>query len=199
MGLAYTELISHPHSLPHRFPTLEADGTIRVLDVICLPHHESFDRSSANGETLEVEAADAIARGARKGAFVQVLNHPDINLDQLFAVLARRREHGRADWTAGRVVDWWRASHLSDVASLSANDDTVIARFGAGAEGALVELLRPDGTVLVRPVSAPPEMVTPEGDPDTGTRGERQPEPAQRDRTEQSEADRSPYKGRRRG
>ena len=87
LGLAYTELISHPHSLPHRFPALEADGSIRVLDVICLPHHVSFDRSSVEGQTLEPEAAAAIARGAEKGAFVQVLNHPDINLDRLFVVL----------------------------------------------------------------------------------------------------------------
>ena len=188
-------MISHPHSLPHRFPALEADGSIRVLDVICLPHHVSFDRSSVEGQTLEPDAAAAIARGAEKGAFVQVLNHPDINLDRLFVVLGHRREPGRADWTAAQAVEWWRASHVSGVASLSADDDTVVARFGDGAHGAVVELLRPDGTVLVRPVSAPAETVIAEADLGTASRGECHRAPALWEGTEQPEADRSPYKG----
>ena len=67
---------------------------------------------SVEGQTLEPEAAAAIARGAEKGAFVQVLNHPDINLDRLFVVLGHRREPGRADWTAAQAVEWWRATHV---------------------------------------------------------------------------------------
>jgi len=106
MGMAYTELISQPHSLPHRFPALESDGSIRALDLICLPHHESFDRSSIDGDALEAEAEKALIRSASTGAFLQVLNHPDINLDRLFAVLGRVRDQGRADWTAARTVDW---------------------------------------------------------------------------------------------
>jgi hypothetical protein len=173
MGMAYTELISHPHSLPHRFPALEPDGTIRVLDVICLPHHESFERSSVDGETLEDEANVAIARRARTGAFVQVLNHPDINLDSLFALLARRRDRGRADWTAARVVDWWRRTHISGVASISVSGDTASARLGSEAAGALIELLRPDGSVVVRGASEPGET----SGPPPATPG-RHPEPA---------------------
>lgn len=161
MGIAYTELISHPHSLPHRFPALEADGTIRVLDVICLPHHESFDRSSVNGQTLEVEAAEAIARAARQGAFIQVLNHPDINLDQLFAVLGSTRDPGRADWTAARVVDWWRASHVRVAPSAVPADDGLIPESGNRAQEGMVELLRPDGTLHVRPISGELGTVAP--------------------------------------
>ena len=43
LGLAYTELISHPHSC--RTVSRRSKPTARsVLDVICLPHHVSFDR-----------------------------------------------------------------------------------------------------------------------------------------------------------
>jgi hypothetical protein len=159
LGLAYTELISHPHSLPHRFPALEADGSIRVLDVICLPHHVSFERSSVEGQTLEPEAAAAIARGASTGAFVQVLNHPDINLDRLFVVLGQRRDPGRADWTAARVVKWWRATHVADVVSASLDKDAASADPADRAHGALVELLAPDGTLTVSAVSEAPRTV----------------------------------------
>ena len=83
-GFAYTELIQHAHVHPHRFAALEADGRITTRDVICLPHHQSFDRSTRPGDTFEAESTEALAMWRDSSGFLQVMNHPDLNFDELF-------------------------------------------------------------------------------------------------------------------
>jgi SAM-dependent methyltransferase len=145
-GFEYTEFISHSHLHPHRFAALRADGTIEPSRTICLPHHESLDRSTTPGDA-NVDGVLAAAESYRRaGGLMQVLNHPDLNLEQLAAVLAGLPSAGRLDWTAAEAVDWWRRSHvLSELRLDQEQDGAVTLTSARGLRGAVLELLQPDG------------------------------------------------------
>lgn len=145
-GFEYTEFISHSHLHPHRFAALRPDGTIEPSRILCLPHHESLDRSTQPGDA-NVEgvlaAADAYQRA---GGLMQVLNHPDLNLDELRDVLRRLPSAGRLDWTAAEAAAWWRRSHLLSELRLDQLDSgAVVLTSARGVRGAVLELLQPDG------------------------------------------------------
>jgi hypothetical protein len=151
--LAYTELIQHAHVHPHRFATLALDGGVHPLDILCLPHHQSLDRSSRGGDAAP-EQVLAAARGyIRAGGFLQVLNHPDINLDDLFSLLARLPEDGRWDVTAGEAADWWARTHVAGRLRLTSSFPTqvhVASEFGVN--DLAVSVRAPDGSCAVHVV-----------------------------------------------
>jgi len=111
-GLRYTELIQRAHMHPHRFPALTADGGIDVLDIICLPHHESLDRSMRDGDVNSDRIMQMAEHFRRAGGLLQVMNHPDINQEHLFELLRDLPRDGRLDVTASEAADWWAASHV---------------------------------------------------------------------------------------
>lgn len=146
-GFDYTEFISHSHLHPHRFAALRADGTIEPSRIICLPHHESLDRSTRPGDA-NVEGVLAAAENYRRaGGLMQVLNHPDLNLEQLAEILRRLPSAGRLDWTAAEAADWWRRSHVRSELRLDQRPDGGATLTSArGVRGAVLELLQPDGS-----------------------------------------------------
>jgi SAM-dependent methyltransferase len=145
-GFEYTEFISHSHLHPHRFAALRADGTIEPSRTICLPHHESLDRSTTPGDA-NVDGVLAAAQSYRRaGGLMQVLNHPDLNLDELTEVLRGLPTAGRLDWTAAEVADWWRRSHVLSELRLDQGESGAVTLTSArGVRGAVLELLQPDG------------------------------------------------------
>lgn len=146
-GFEYTEFISHSHLHPHRFSTLRADGTIEPSRIICLPHHESLDRSTKPGDA-NVDGVLAAAESYRRaGGLMQVLNHPDLNLEELADVLRRLPTEGRLDWTAAEAAAWWRRTHVLSELRLDQRDDGAVTLTSAhGVRGAVLELLQPDGS-----------------------------------------------------
>jgi hypothetical protein len=111
-GLLYTELIQQGQLHPHRFPVLLADGTIRILDVLCLPHHVSFELTS-RGSSHEAERLKASwHQWAKAGGLLQVMNHPDRHPRRLFRFLRTLPSEGRLDCTAEGASDWWRRTHV---------------------------------------------------------------------------------------
>jgi hypothetical protein len=152
-GLAYTELISHPHSLPHRVALLGGDGEITLTTVLCLPHHASFDRSMNAGDVLADEVALEAERLRRAGGLLQILNHPDINLDELFALLAELPIEGRWDATAFEAARWCSAAHAL---RFEARGDGTLAAFAAREVADLqVEARAADGALSVSTLSLP--------------------------------------------
>lgn len=146
-GLEYTEFISHAHLHPHRFAALAADGVIEPGRVICLPHHESLDRTTKPGDANTGNVLAAAEIYQRAGGLMQVLNHPDINLDELTETLGALPQEGRLDWTAAEAADWWRRTHVGAELSLEqARDGAVTLRSRRGVRGAVLELLDPDGS-----------------------------------------------------
>jgi hypothetical protein len=111
-GLRYTELVQHTHVHPHRFVTLEADGVVRPLDIVCLPHHESLDSGTAPDQHRADLVVERAALYEKAGGLLQVLNHPDIHQEALSHVLGAIPGDGRLDWTAGEVADWWLRTHV---------------------------------------------------------------------------------------
>jgi hypothetical protein len=157
-GLLYTELVQHAHAHPHCFAALEADGEIRFLDVVCLPHHESFDLSTRPGDV----ATERLSRMAdvfmALGGLMQVMNHPDIHEDELFALLDDLPAQGRLDWTAREAADWWRRTHSREHLQMHLGDDgRVLLRADAEVRGAVVELLHPSGERRLRIVDLAPD------------------------------------------
>ncbi len=145
-GIDYTEFISHAHLHPHRFAMLGADGEITTSRVLCLPHHESFDRSTQPGDVAADSVLAAAEAHRRAGGLMQVLNHPDVNVEELFETLGRLPTERRLDWTAGEAADWWRRTHVTGELRLEPDDDgSVRVRSERGVRGAVLELLEPDG------------------------------------------------------
>lgn len=112
LGYRYTEMISHAHLTPHRFATLQESWDVEPLDVICLPHHESFDRGTKPGETHVAQLPAPIERFRLAGGCLQLLNHPDIHRAEFFEFVATLSTAGRLDWTAREIADWWAATHV---------------------------------------------------------------------------------------
>jgi hypothetical protein len=160
--LRYTELIQHQHAHPHRFVTLTESGRVELLDILCLPHHESFDRSMRPGDTWVDELLGRVPRWIERGGLLQVMNHPDLNADELFRFLASLPETGRLDWTAGEAAAWWRHSHVSDELTVATRPagDAVEVRSASGVDDLALELLLPDGRAKVRTLSLQPGAVS---------------------------------------
>ncbi|MHB8656850.1 MAG: hypothetical protein ACYC91_02695 [Solirubrobacteraceae bacterium] len=146
-GLLYTELIQHAHHHPHRFADLGEDGIITPLSVIMLPHHESLDRTSAGGDGDVARILRAGEVFSRAQGLLQVMNHPDINQDELFEALDGLSRAGRLDWTAARAADWWRRTHVRELLSVTPDASAGFRiRAQEQVEGLAVESLAPDGT-----------------------------------------------------
>lgn len=146
-GFDYTEFISHSHLHPHRFAALGAAGEVASSRVLCLPHHESLDRSTKPGDANVDGVLTAAESYRRAGGLMQVLNHPDLNLAELTEVLRRLPRDGRLDWTAAEVADWWRRSHVLDELRIDQHEGGAVTLSSSrGVRGAVLELLQPDGT-----------------------------------------------------
>ena len=149
-GLLYTELIQHAHLQPHRFPALGADGTIHPLSVICLPHHESFDLSMAEAAVAIDRILGAPARFVPAGGLLQVMNHPDIHTDELFATLAELPREGRLNWTAAKAADWWARTHVADELQFTPlAPGRLSIRSERGVDNLVLETLYPDGDIQI--------------------------------------------------
>ena len=145
-GLDYTEFISHSHLTPHRFAMLGEDGTVEPARVVCLPHHESLDRSTTAGDAATESVLGAAETYVRAGGFMQILNHPDLNLGPLTEVLAELPSAGRIDWTAADCADWWRRTHVESELSIDeVEPGEYILASKRGVRGAVLEVLEPDG------------------------------------------------------
>ncbi len=147
-GYRYTELLSHAHLLPHRFATFGEDGVVAPLDVVCLPHHESFDRGMKPGQTYADEFDVPLERARRASGCLQVLNHPDLHREEFFAFLESVPADGRLDMTAAALADWWHASHvLGELRVRCADDGTVAIDARTPLRGLVVERRWPDGRI----------------------------------------------------
>jgi SAM-dependent methyltransferase len=147
-GLLYTELIQHSHMHPHRFPKLGESGVIELADVICLPHHESFDRSMRSGDTAAERVAQAAPGYVTAGGMMQLLNHPDLNLDELFELLETLPRDERLDWTAAEAANWWRRTHVRGELTIERDGlGRVQVTSRQGVHGAVLEARMPDASV----------------------------------------------------
>jgi ubiquinone/menaquinone biosynthesis C-methylase UbiE len=147
-GLLYTELIQHGHMHPHRFAKLGETGLIELAEVICLPHHQSFDRSMTSGDTAADSVEQAAPTYVAASGMMQLLNHPDLNLDELFETLDRLPREERLDWTAAEAASWWRRTHVRGELTITSDENgRVRVTSRQGVHGAVVEALLPDGTV----------------------------------------------------
>ncbi|WP_114591068.1 hypothetical protein [Euzebya pacifica] len=122
LGMAYCENLASTRYLPSRAFDL-ADGLAGGREILVLPHHHSLDRG-LNG-TYRDEILAALPTLSALGAYVVVLNHPDINVTELGEVLDGMPERA---WqaTSRAVTDWWTATHYRDnlVMRVLVEDDT---------------------------------------------------------------------------
>lgn len=109
-GLSYVENLSSARYLPSRTLDFEG-GHARGRDLLSLPHHHSLDKGMR--DTYLVELLEALPTLARVESHVIVLNHPDINIPDVEALLEAVPD-GAWHATASDVADWWRRSHYRD-------------------------------------------------------------------------------------
>lgn len=153
-GMLYTEFIQHSHLHPHRFAALRGDGCVDLLDVICLPHHESFDRSTRPGDAGAERVLEAAGRYIAAGGLMQVMSHPDINVELLMETLAALPRAGRWNCTAYEAASWWRRSHVHTSLSLKTDiDGRVEVTSEANIADLSVEYQLPDGSQQVAALS----------------------------------------------
>jgi hypothetical protein len=156
-GMSYTELIHQAHVHPHRFPALREDGRIEALNVICLPHHHSLDRSTKPGNANVEQVLAMQELFARIGGLYQLMNHPDLNQPELFDLLAAVPREGRLDLTAAEAADWWRRTHSAEELTAKQTADgawQLTAR--SEVRGLQVELRAPGGATVARTVDLAP-------------------------------------------
>jgi hypothetical protein len=157
-GWSYTEMLHHLHQHPHRFPWLSGDGTIAPLDVVCLPRHQSFE--AAEGQIYREQIVAAPESWSRAQGLLQVMNHPDINVAELFEILGAMPEEGRLDWTAREAIDWWRRTHMAGNLELWPTGRSSFGiRCRAGAKGLVIELRTPDGRTSEHALDLAPHQV----------------------------------------
>jgi ubiquinone/menaquinone biosynthesis C-methylase UbiE len=152
-GLRYSELIQHAHFHPHRFAALGEDGMITPLSLICLPHHESFDLSTTPGDTNLDRLRKVTPQWIEAQGFMQVMNHPDQNVAELFSYLDEMPAEDRLEWTAAECADWWSRSHVRDNLTIRPLGDgrfKITSRLGV--DSLSIELLAADGTKCVKTV-----------------------------------------------
>lgn len=160
-GMRYTELLQHAHFHPHRFVQMAPDGSIAPGDVVCLPHHESYDLSMKSGHTGSERVLSMAEAYGEVGGLMQVMNHPDLNVPELFETLRALPRAGRWDCTADEVARWWRATHATDRLSLRVDGDRIFARAAEPVRGLVLEVLLPDGERRSETVDALPDGVVP--------------------------------------
>jgi hypothetical protein len=154
-GLRYTELLEHFHLHPHRFANLTAAGEVRPLKLVVLPHHASFD-APVPGSTYADTVRETIKLFRAVGGFGQIMNHPDINFEQLIEFLAETEADGMRDWTAHEAVDWWSRTHSTEQLRLEdAPGGGWLVASRTGVEDLGIELLLPDGSRIERHVTIP--------------------------------------------
>jgi hypothetical protein len=93
---------------------------------------------------------------------MQVMNHPDLNQEELFALLRSMPADGRADWTAARATEWWNKTHVRGALTfgeISPGELCVTAR--QSVESLVVEVQLPDGDVELRAIDLVPERPVP--------------------------------------
>ena len=163
--MLYTELIQHGHHQPHRFATLNEDGTIAALSVIALPHHESLDRTVAHDDADVAGIVQAGDRFARAGGLLQVLNHPDLNRDQPFEAIDGLPRPGRLALDRrprrGLVAPHRVVRDRLRISPVSARSFDVTAR--ERVEDLAVELLDPGGGRQAQAVSGSEPQVSASG------------------------------------
>jgi SAM-dependent methyltransferase len=151
-GLLYTELLQSHHSHPHRFASLARDGVVRPLDVICLPHHESFDLGDRSPNVERVSVAPA--EWAAAGGFLQLMSHPDLNTDELLDALAGMPAEGCLRLSAEDAARWWARTHVLGTTRLERADDGSVALVGRQpVRDVAVESRHPDGRIETRVVA----------------------------------------------
>ena len=154
----YTELIQQAHLHPHRFLAPDHAGRLSAPRVLCLPHHESFDRSTRPGDVAAEEIVKSALPFAESGGLMQVLNHPDINLDALGRTLARLPTDGRLDCTAAEAADWWRRTHVAGELNVRADRAGWSVFSRRGVRDVVLEVLRPGAETQIKLVSLAPRQ-----------------------------------------
>jgi hypothetical protein len=153
-SLEYTELREHSHLHPHRFPALAADGTMAILDVICLPNEirTSPDKPMA-------AMTDVLAEYVALGGFVQIAAPSDVHRQDLFDALRAMPSAERGDWTAADVADWWRRTH-TDKLLITNSTNTFELTAVSPIDDLVVEILLPNGAITKTAVSLAPRTST---------------------------------------
>jgi hypothetical protein len=156
-GMDYTEMLGASQMHPHRFLTLQPDGVVVPLAVICLPNHISLD----TGTGPDAVRSDYIRRSARDfialHGVLQVMNHPDIHITHLEQLIADLPREGRADWTSAAIVDWWRRTHVAEnLAITDEGGESVTVSSRVGVENLEIEILESTGELTTHSVTLPP-------------------------------------------
>jgi hypothetical protein len=110
-GFLYTELLSEMRLRPHRIP----DPTLprASLRPLALPHHLSFDVSRGSNDGARLLSEIPRLRSAR--AYLTVMNHPDMNVEELLELLAAqlRPDSTTLVHTAKAACTWWVSTHVA--------------------------------------------------------------------------------------
>ena len=91
--------------------------------------------------------ADGHEMWRKAGGLMQVLNHPDIHLDELFDFLGQIPADDRLDWTAMESADWWRRTHvIGEMRIRTTSERHIELTSTRPVYGAVLETLGPDGS-----------------------------------------------------
>ncbi len=124
-NMQYSELPTRQQFLPHFFVNLLPDGGIGKSEMLCLPLHVTIDTTLRPDGKCDVDGVVARIRPIKAAhGFVQIMNHPDMNLEALDQVLDLCHGDANLKWTAADVTNWWRQTHNRERAALFISPET---------------------------------------------------------------------------
>lgn len=113
-GLSYIEQLGRDHLLPHP-AVAAAEGDVARNGCMVMPCHHSLDRGTAPlAHELPILEADGPIRLASGGVF-NVMNHPDIHLSELKALIGGLDLRNAWCATHDQITDWCRTVKFDSV------------------------------------------------------------------------------------
>lgn len=136
-SFAYSEILSRCSLFPFRPVTLR-EGARRVgcMDMLVTARHLSVDASLSPAQADFSYGNRTRPARLRCGGHVVIMNHPDINFEEMAAAIASYMTPSAENWTQTEVVAWWERTHTRNarLEIVGADGDTPQIRLLHAAE-----------------------------------------------------------------
>ena len=144
VNLDYCEMMSSIKRFPYSgFPTLHNDGQVKLLrGIIGITQTASVDFNGMHAAMFVMDRKK-ILQSAECGFYICLINHPDINFDDLRDIVDSLPKKGRLNWTVKQVADWWKKTHSKDYVNIQKHENSFKLKFVDSVENIAISMIFP--------------------------------------------------------
>lgn len=123
-NLSYTEHVSTIHNYPYySFPRVDEAGIVSTVGIVGTSHTFSVDNPANFDPEFKKMRQEKLLEYSANGFNCVILNHPDINLEELKDWVNHMPVSNRLNWNCMQMANWWRATHSIDSLKLGATPE----------------------------------------------------------------------------